>query len=86
MSRGFVCDGCGCAVKGEPMLEVELSASVKKVSGNGRRETNEETRHYCQTCTDDRKFERDEYQPRVSSLVHGAVAASSWNWGTPDSL
>lgn len=83
MSRGFVCDGCGNTIKGEPMLELELSASIKKVSGNGRREPRKETMHYCQQCTQAKEFERREFQPRVERLVYGCVAASSWNWGSP---
>jgi len=68
------------------MLEIDLSVSVKKVSGNGHYTPRDETRHYCQQCTQSRQFERGEFQPRIENLIYGAFAASNWSWGTPDPL
>lgn len=79
MTRGFICDGCGNSIKEEPMLEIKMSVSFKKVSGNGRESANEEVRHYCETCVVGRTYESDGWDNRLKILTQGALVRSSWD-------
>lgn len=79
MARGFICDGCGNSIKGEPMLEIKMSVSFKKVSGNGRNSANKEVLHYCETCVAGSVYESDEWNNRLKFLTQGALARSSWD-------